>query len=80
MFCRLPGIVYAARDEFFACARLADDEDAQVEARGDHDINVWTETLSTSLHAEEERIGKDRLGGPGLFGSLRRRRSSSGPR
>src|SRR5262249_12354740 len=39
---RLPssatGVVYAARDEFFASARLADDEDAQVEARGDHDI------------------------------------------
>jgi hypothetical protein len=30
--------VYAARDEFFAGARLADNEDAQVEARGDHDI------------------------------------------
>jgi len=30
--------VYAARDEFFAGARLAGDEDAQVEARGNLDI------------------------------------------
>jgi hypothetical protein len=30
--------VYAVRDEFFARARLADDEDVQVEARGDLDI------------------------------------------
>jgi len=32
------GLVYAARDEFFASAWLANDEDAQVEARGNHDI------------------------------------------
>jgi hypothetical protein len=30
--------VYASRDEFFACTRLSDDEDAQVEARGDLDV------------------------------------------
>jgi hypothetical protein len=32
-------IVYAARDEFFARARLADDKDAQVEACGNLDVS-----------------------------------------
>jgi hypothetical protein len=31
--------VYAARDEIFACARLAGDEDAQVEVCGNLDVS-----------------------------------------
>jgi len=34
LLCAIAGVVYAFRDEFFASARLASDEDVQVVARG----------------------------------------------
>jgi hypothetical protein len=36
--CPAAGLVYAARNQFFAGPWLADDKDAQVEPCGDHNI------------------------------------------